>query len=200
MKRITISELLKQPEKMSRFYSDLKSGAVAIIPTDTLYGFAVDSNSPAAVARVYEIKNRSEKKPLILFLSDSKKLSKIGISIDEEQKSLLEKHWPGALTCIFNTPQTHGLKGFKYPSLGIRIPAHRKLLKLIAGYEGMLLTTSANRSGQPSNPDPEKLCAEFSQEIDWLIEDGKLPESEASTVVDLVSRPFKVLRQGAVKI
>lgn len=198
MKRIQIDQLLKKTDRLQEFFKEMKNGAVAVIPTDTLYGFAVDSNSVEAVSRIYQIKNRSEQKPLILFLDSHTKLDKLKIEQTQEQKAILQKYWPGALTAIFPKPECDGLLGFSYPTIGLRVPGHSGLLELLKSYPGMFLTTSANRSGQPSSSDPESIFSEFCQEIDWLIEDGEMAEGIASTVLDMTASPFKILRMGAV--
>ncbi|MGM0598188.1 MAG: L-threonylcarbamoyladenylate synthase [Candidatus Rifleibacteriota bacterium] len=200
MKRIKIENLLTDPELLEKFVSDLEAGAAAIIPTDTLYGIAVDGNLPEAVTKVYEIKNRDARKPLILFLNNFEELKSFKISPDMKQNKILKKYWPGALTAIFPFCFPQKLAGFTHPTIGIRIPDHYFLLQLLQKYPGNLLTTSANRSGLPSDPDPENLFNEFKNEIEWLIEDGVLPEAIPSTVVDMSGQNYKVLRQGSIKL
>jgi len=112
----------------------------------------------------------------------------------------LKKYWPGALTAIFPFHSPQKLSGFTHPTIGIRIPNHRFLLQLMQKFPGNLLTTSANRSGLPSNPDPKILFNEFKNEIEWLIEDGILPEANPSTVVDMSEQDYKILRQGSIKL
>jgi L-threonylcarbamoyladenylate synthase len=198
MKRISIDKLLSDLNLQKEFFADMKNGAIAVIPTDTLYGFAVDSSSSEAVAKIYRIKSRSEKKPLILFLGDLNQLDKINITPDQKQKSILQKYWPGALTAVFNFKPTSGLSAFTYQTIGVRVPGHLKLLDLLKAYPGMFLTTSANRSGLPSDKNPDVIFSEFSDEIDWFIDDGCMNEAIASTVLDMTCEPFKVLRAGSV--
>lgn len=198
--RLHISKLLECPDLWKDFLLSMKNGGVAIIPTDTLYGFAVDANSPEAVARIYRMKKRSERKPLILFLSAQTKMGDLGITTNPNQEKILSKFWPGPLTAIFPTPSCEVLGGFSHPTIGLRVPAHSKLIELLSRYPGMLLTTSANRSGLPSDRNPENLLEDFCPEIDWLIEDGIMAGEIPSTVVDMTSEPFKILRIGAADL
>ncbi|MFZ5952449.1 MAG: L-threonylcarbamoyladenylate synthase [Candidatus Rifleibacteriota bacterium] len=200
MIRITIAELLQSKKKLDEFKQSIAGGGVAVIPTDTLYGFAVAANCPAAVEKIYAIKNRDSRKPLILFLENFENLGEIGIKTDQRQTTLLKKCWPGALTAVLPCPQHPSVSAFSFPTLGIRVPGHKLLLELIKHLPCRLLTTSANRSGLPSDPDPEKFAGEFSDEVDWLVEDGILPTAQASTVVDLSCEPWRVLRQGVVNL
>jgi L-threonylcarbamoyladenylate synthase len=200
MKKINIKSLLTDQIQLKNFFSDLQAGAAAIIPTDTLYGIAVDGNLPQAVKKVYDIKNRDAQKPLILFVENIDKLKNFGIFPDEKQKDILKQYWPGALTAIFSFCERQKLSGFSHPTIGIRVPDHQPLLQVLQKYPGNLLTTSANRSGLPSHPDPEVLFNEFKNDIEWLIEDGILTDARPSTVVDMSQRKFKILRQGSIKL
>ena len=197
--RNPIAEVLASHELFQYFVSDLKNGGIAAIPTDTLYGFAVDGESKAGVESVYKMKGREENKPLILFLNHQKQLAKLGIYISTEIGEILRQFWPGALTAIFQHPSKH-LSAFSNDSLGIRVPNHSDLLTLLERYPGYLLTTSANRSGQPPISDPDQLEEKFKTEISWLFDGGIIPLSEPSTVADMTKWPPVILRQGKIHI
>ena len=200
MKRIKIKNLLEDKNTLNCFCNDMQNGALAVIPTDTLYGFAVSFNSKEAVEKVYRIKNRDSRKPLILFVTNVEELAKLGLETTEEYKRIIQSNWPGGLTAILKKPSTGELAGFAFPTIGIRAPNHNNLLKLLDILPVKLLTTSANRSGAPSDTNPDVIADEFSSEIDWLIDDGVLPCGIPSTVVDFSVKPFKILRQGKVRI
>lgn len=200
MKRVNISQLLSDQVLLRQFYADLDNGATAIIPTDTLYGFAVAAHLPSAVARIYAIKNRDARKPLILFLDRLEQLKQTGFNLTAELKQNLQQYWPGALTAILHKPDHQSLCAFTFGKIGVRIPAHLQLQKLLAGYDHKLLTTSANRSGEPSDCDPANLAAEFANEADWLIDAGVLKPALPSTVADFTVSPPAILRQGSVRL
>ncbi|MBU1109232.1 MAG: threonylcarbamoyl-AMP synthase [Candidatus Riflebacteria bacterium] len=200
MKRVELTQLLADAALLKQFYDDLDNGAVAIIPTDTLYGFAVAAHMPVAVARIYQIKNRDAQKPLILFLEQIEQLRQTGFELPLPLMQRLQQYWPGALTAILHKPGHSDISAFTFDKIGVRIPAHRQLLQFLAGYQHKLLTTSANRSGAPSDSDPEQLAAEFSSEVDWLLDDGVLSPSLPSTVADFTVVPPVILRQGGLKL
>ena len=199
MERLTISELMGSPDRLQAFSEALRQGAVAALPTDTLYGFAADGNSEAGVAKVYRLKGREENKPLILFLDHQERLGELGITPCHEIAHLLRLHWPGALTGIFSLAGKP-LVAFPHPTLGIRVPAHPDLLRLIGSCPNVLLTTSANRSGQEPLQDPDAIEAEFRTELDFLLDGGVLRPSEPSTVISCDRWPPRVFRQGKVRI
>ena len=200
MKRINIKDLLSDKESLMQFCEDMKNGAVAVIPTDTLYGFAVSYNSKEAIEKVYTIKNRDTRKPLILFVNSVNELDNLGLKTTDEYKSKIKANWPGGLTAVLNRPSEGKLSDFNFPTIGVRAPNHKNLLNLLDYLPIKLLTTSANRSGAPSDTNPDVIAKEFEKEIDWFLEDGILPCGVPSTVVDFTCNPPKILRQGKIII
>ncbi len=200
MKRVLIDQLLNDKNLWNEFSISLQNGSVAVIPTDTLYGFAVAADCEKAVARVYEIKNRSSRKPLILFVDRIEELENLGFELKDELPVQLKKYWPGALTAVLPAPAHPQLSAFNFSTMGVRIPDHKMLLEMLRRLPVRLLTTSANRSGDPSDVNPDVIAAEFAGEIDWLVDDGTLPEGVASTVVDFTRLPPVILRQGKIKL
>lgn len=200
MKRVRIAELIADKKLLAEFYDDMTGGAVAVIPTDTLYGFAVASHRCDAVAKIYKIKNRDAQKPLILFLEKVEWLKKLQFDLSAAITDYLLQVWPGALTAVLPRPLIAGLDAFAFPTVGVRIPDHQELRALLADFPGYFLTTSANRSGNSSDNDPQKIAEEFDQEVDWLIDGGVLQPSLPSTVVDFSVCPPRVLRHGTVTL
>ena len=200
MKRIKIHDLLSDSNIINDFCKDMKKGSVAVIPTDTLYGFAVSFDSKEAIEKVYNIKHRDARKPLILFVTNVDELDNLGLKTSSEVKNTIDKNWPGGLTAILNKPNEGCLANFNFQTIGVRAPNHQKLLELLKYLPVKLLTTSANRSGLPSDTNPDNIAKEFENEIDWFIDDGILPCGIASTVVDFTLTPPKILRQGKVYI
>jgi L-threonylcarbamoyladenylate synthase len=140
-----------------------------------------------AIKRIYEIKQRSSDKPLQILIADPKQVELLALDLSPKARELMKKHWPGPLTLVF--------KARAGGSVGIRMPKHDWLLKLIKE-TGPLAATSANLSGEP-----EPLSAqEVKIEADLLIDGGKCKLGEASTVVDVSTDPPLILREGKIKI
>jgi L-threonylcarbamoyladenylate synthase len=198
-KTVTISDLLHEKALLQQFVRDLKNGEIAVIPTDTLYGFAIDGDSCKGARSLFEVKGRDENKPLIAFIDSIQKLKPLGIFPQKDVEDLLEKHWPGGLTAIF--PFSPGpLKAFTNHTLGVRIPNHVDLQMLLTAYPGFFLTSSANRSGFSPLSSPEEIKKEFGNEVSWILDGGIISLSEPSTVVDMTVWPPKILRQGKIRI
>ena len=78
----------------------------------------------------------------------------LGLKAKEECKAIINSNWPGGLTAVIQKPSSGELANFSFPTIGVRAPNHKELLKLLNILPVKLLTTSANRSGAPSDTNP----------------------------------------------
>jgi L-threonylcarbamoyladenylate synthase len=77
----------------------IKEGGVVVFPTDTIYGIGCDPHNDSAVARIFRIKGRDEKKPLPVLAYSIQEVEKI-VSLGKVGRTLAKKFWPGALTIV----------------------------------------------------------------------------------------------------
>ena len=166
-----------------------------IIPTDTVYGLVCRYDSRVAIAKIYKLKNRDRKKPLILLGYNWKALKKFVKITDCHVKAIheLSQQWPGPLTIIL--PASKAVpkflnKGFK--TIGIRVPNNKFLLKLLKECPGQVLaSTSANISGK-SDKSPQK---ELIKKVKLLVKAKKGEMSlKPSKIVEIKNGKIKVLR------
>lgn len=181
----------------------LINDGVIIYPTDTVYGVGASIDSLKGLCKIYEIKERDFKSPLIALLSKVEYVEKIAI-IDEEKKTIIEKlanrFWPGALTIILNKKETVSdiiVSGGK--TIGVRIPDLKLAQEIIESVGGILPTTSANISGEKTPRSFEELSEEFKKRVDIVVDGGKSPLGMESTILDLTKTFPKILREGAIK-
>ncbi|MFC1594853.1 L-threonylcarbamoyladenylate synthase [Patescibacteria group bacterium] len=180
----------------------LKKGNAVVVPTDTVYGLAVDALNENAVNNLIKIKNRPINKQIPVFINDISMLEKIAV-LDRRFFQFLEKFWPGALTVILPAQNTisQAITG-DLNTIGVRIPDYQWLLDLIKDFNRPITSTSANISGDNEMIDPRNITdifAKMSVRPDLIIDAGILPESMPSTVVDLTKKPYRILREGAIK-
>lgn len=169
-----------------------KSGAVALVPTETVYGLVARVGDEEAFKKIFELKQRSSAKVLGWFAADPGDLEGCGVELKGLPEQLIAKYCPGPITII--APMKDGR------TLGFRFPDHpflRELLKLT----GPLYQTSANLSGQPDPKDVSSALEELSGSPDIAVDGGRLPENACgSTVVDATGTEIKILRQGALTV
>ena len=167
-------------------------GGVVLVPTETVYGLVCDWEDDFARKRIYELKGRSENKPLAMFANSADMAEKFGVKLNHEARILLDKFAPGPITVI--APGNE-----KYPTIGVRIPDHEFIRLLLELYQRPLASTSANASGMPNVLTPSEAINELHGTVDLVIDGGTLPsDAAASTVVTVCEVPCRILRQGPI--
>ena len=168
-------------------------GAVAVVPTETVYGLVGRVNDPLCREKIYELKHRDSAKHLGWFVSDTLQLEKYGIRLSGYAALLAEKFMPGPLTLI--------VKKEDGSTVGFRIPDHPQLLSLLREVGEPLFQTSANRSGSPNALScagaVEMLCGT----PDAVADGGEIPsDALASTIVDCTGEFPCIIRQGGLDL
>jgi L-threonylcarbamoyladenylate synthase len=162
----------------------LRAGGVVAFPTDTVYGLAV---LPGFSAAAHAVKGRPQEMPLILMVAKFPQLDEF-VAVDSRARWYMDRWWPGPLTLVL--PAVAG------GTLGVRVPDHPLALELLRA-AGPLLTTSANRHG-----DPPALRAEEAARLPGLagvLDGGRVLAGEPSTVISLLpGQEMTVIREGAI--
>lgn len=172
----------------------LEQGKVIAYPTEAVWGIGCDPMSESAVERVLQLKNRTIDKGLILVGAHMDQLGPLLDSLTGEQQATLQASWPGPITWLIPDPDDTipaWIKG-DYQSVAIRVSAHPVVQALCQEFGGLIVSTSANTSGQPEIKSRLELEQQFAGSIDYIVS-GKIGEqSQPSEIRDLVSG--KVIR------
>lgn len=181
---------------LSSLKEAFEKGEVIAFPTDTVFGLACIFDDEKAIERLKGIKRRDAHKPLPMMCANISMMQEVAVMSDEAIK-LAESFFPGPLTIILKKREevpSFVTNGFE--TIGIRIPDHEGVLKLIEYIGKPLLVTSANISNEPALKHYKDVENSL-KEIDGIIEMDA--ESElASTIVDMTDG-FKILRKGLIK-
>lgn len=202
MKLIDIKKS-KNEEIIKAAVKVLKSGGILIYPTETCYGVGVDATNQAAVDKLMKYKSRREGKPLSVAVLDKDMASKYA-EINELAENLYDNYLPGPITVVSKGlgNVAEGVQS-EYGTLGIRIPDYTLILQIVKAFGKPITSTSANASYKPRPYSIEDLLKNLSQKqqglIDLVIDAGKLPQNEPSTVVDTTLNNLNVMRAGALK-
>ncbi len=171
-------------------------GAIAVIPTDTVYGVVARAEDQAAVERLYTLKSR-EHKPGTIIAANREQLEALGLK--HRYLKAVEQFWPGAVSVVIPCgPELTYLHQATF-SLAVRIPDNPDLRALLA-QTGPLLTSSANHPGEPTATTVEQARQCFGAQVDAYVDGGDLSAQLPSTVIRVVDDAIEVLRQGAVRI
>ncbi|MGN0015278.1 MAG: L-threonylcarbamoyladenylate synthase [Candidatus Gastranaerophilaceae bacterium] len=190
-------------EFVEKLNQTLKNGGVIAFVTDTVWGIGCLPDNKAGVDKIYKLKQRDMSKPLILMSDKKEKLYPYVQNIPVNAKSLMETHFPGALTVILErSEKTPSFITSNKDTVGIRVPANKtfqKLCSLIDG--GVLATTSANLSGQSPALTYKSAVKNIGQLVDIILEDeDEKATGEPSTVAGVSENEIIIFRQGKVRI
>lgn len=174
----------------------LCAGAVAVFATDTVYGIGTGAFCESSIQKIYTIKKRPLSMPLQILVGSVAQACQIAHMPPAVQRVAC-RYWPGALTLILK-PSALGkrlLRGFS--ALGIRVPGHEVLTRLLAACTMPLASTSANVHGQPVLTQQEAVVETFAGQVDYILTDGVLPAT-ASSVLDVTASTPRLLREGSI--
>lgn len=180
----------------------LLEGKIAILPTDTVYGFSgivdIKGRNPFSTDDVIRsIKGRSETKPLIQLISSPEE---IRLYTKDEIPESLSSKWPGALTVICNIKEDSPLSVYS-PTVAFRCPGDAWLRKVISLCGAPIYSTSVNRSGFPVLDEEKEIISEFEKDVSLIVSDGDKKNALPSTLVRLEKDgKYTVLRQGSLVV
>jgi tRNA threonylcarbamoyl adenosine modification protein (Sua5/YciO/YrdC/YwlC family) len=185
-------KLEEAQKSIDRIIKVLEKKGIIAIPTDTIYGLAVDGTDEVGVRKLFDIKQR-EDKPFTFFMSRGE-IEKFAVVA---KKKIIDFFMPGPLTVILRKKPNISLP-LVADKVGIRIPQHDFVLQLLNAFQNPLAVTSANISGEPHLTSPYDIVEHFTGAD--LVIDGGMLYSTPSTVLDLTVTPPVVMRKGTIPI
>jgi L-threonylcarbamoyladenylate synthase len=199
MRRVAVDPDAPQRDAIAEAATWIVDGGVVAIPTDTLYGLAVDPFNSAAVARLFAVKGRDADRALPLVASDVEQVVRQLSPLTPAAERLAQRFWPGPLTLVLAAPVTiaaavTGGTG----RVGVRVPACDVTRAICRAANRPVTATSANISGAPSTWSPDIVEQTLGGLLDYLLDTGATPGGPPSTIVDLVETEPRLLRAGAI--
>jgi L-threonylcarbamoyladenylate synthase len=190
-------------ELKTKIKTTLENDGVIAFVTDTVWGLGCLPTSAIAVKKIYELKKREAKKPLILMSNEIENLKPYVNEINPTAQGLIEKHFPGALTLVMEkSDKTENYITSDFNTVGIRVPNNqvfKEICEVATGH--VLATTSANLSHEPAATTFEQAQNYMANKADLIIEDfGQSAQGLESTVALVLEDEIKILRQGAINL
>lgn len=169
----------------------VRDGGIVVMPTETVYGMAVNLDREDAVKRLREIRGSPDEKLITLHVhSREAALHHIARPVPAAAQRLMRRFWPGPLTIVF--PAREG------GSVGIRFPSHRVACELVLRAGARVGAPSANLAGRPPAVDAASALRDFESKVDFVVDSGPTKFRGASTVVRVGASGMEVLRVGAI--
>lgn len=178
----------------------MSAGEVIAVPTDTVYGLVCNFYNLMAVEKIFSLKNRPVSKPLVAFCKSIEDIEKICTKITDKFYLLAEKFYPGPLTIVLmksNVVPNQLTNGSD--TIGVRIPNYNFLNILLEKVDFPLASTSANLSDSGSFTNADDVFNTFLGKIPLVVDGGNCPLGIESTVIDISTDKFHILREGFIK-
>jgi L-threonylcarbamoyladenylate synthase len=195
---LTIDPLHPSRRKINQAATVIKNGGLVAFPTETVYGLGANAFDEKAVKEIFIAKKRPADNPLIVHIYSLDQLEQITGKIPTKIRSIARDLWPGPLTFLLsrsdNVPEIvcGGTK-----RVAVRMPAHPVALKLIEKSGVPIAAPSANLSTKPSPTSALHVMSDLDGRIDLVLDGGDTFFGVESTIVDMTSEPYKLLRPGA---
>jgi len=188
--------------KVNEAINIIKEGGIVIFPTDTAFGVGCRLDDESAIKKLFEIRKRPVSQATPVLFDSVERIKNYVYPFDSKIEDLMDRYWPGALTIVLKCDKR------KVPelvrgggeNLGVRIPDHEIPRKIIEGVGVPILGPSANFHGEATPYKFEELDKQLIKLVDLIVEGKTKEENLASTVIDCTEEPWKIIRQGAVKI
>lgn len=196
---LVVRDIDKDRDKLERAAELIRSGALVAIPTETVYGLGANAFDEDAVRKIFQVKGRPQDNPLIIHIHNASQLDTYCHDVPDEALMLAEHFWPGPLTMVLkrrsNIPDvvSAGLD-----TVAIRCPDHPATLEIIRLSGVPIAAPSANISGSPSPTEAGHVMADISGKIQAVVDGGGCCVGLESTIIDLSSEPFHILRPGGI--
>ena len=186
-------------ETLQKALSTLREGGIILYPTDTVWGIGCDATNKEAVAKVYQIKRRSDSKSLVLLASDIDMICRYIKEIPEMALQLIEVNdkpmtiiYPGAQTGPYGLAENAVAED---SSVGIRIPMNDLCVEMARRLGRPIVSTSANISGEATPKDFAEISEEIKSAVDYI-----LPAELEKGSTGLASQIIKVGLDSSIKI
>lgn len=178
----------------------LREGKLVVLPTETVYGLASDGLNEKAIEKLFLVKGRPKNNPIMLQVADIEMLKLIVKEIPMTAKKLIEAFWPGPLTLVLKKrPEICSILSAGTENIGVRMPDQPLTLEIIRIFNRPLAVPSANISGKIAPKTPKEVEMQLDgQNIEGLVDAGECKIGMASTVIDLTTDRWHILRDGPI--
>ncbi|MEM6823214.1 MAG: L-threonylcarbamoyladenylate synthase [Verrucomicrobiota bacterium] len=186
-------------ESIQLAVEQLKLGHCIGFPTETVYGLAGDGLNEAAIAQVFDIKQRPSFDPLIFHISEQQDLYVLASEVPDDARKLIDAFWPGPMTLILpKQPDIPDLATSGLPTVAIRCPEHEVAQKVLTLFGGPIVAPSANRFGRISPTTAHAVREELGERLEFILDGGPCGRGIESTIIDCSSDSPKIARLGSL--
>ena len=177
----------------------LRAGHVVAVPTETVYGLAVNALDETAVAQLFAIKGRPDHKPLTIQVGRKQDILNYAKVLDPIEQRIIDNFMPGAITLVLPKRDIISDRISAWLAyVGVRIPAHPDTLELLQSINFPLAVPSANITGEKPAENVAQAEAIFGDKVSYYMPNNYPVGTIASTVVQIVDGKVQILREWPI--
>lgn len=181
-------------EEINKALQALKNGGLILYPTDTVWGIGCDASNPEAVEKIYKLKQRTDSKALICLVADDRMLKKYVKLIPEAALNIIDIS-DKPTTIIYDDAQNLASNLIAEDgTIAIRIPDDEFCFQLCRKFNGAIVSTSANTSGQPTPKSYKEITPAILKGVDYVV------NLHREKTCDKPSSIIKLSNSGVVRI
>jgi len=198
-KVLPINSAAPETDVIARAVGILRGGGLVGFPTETVYGLGAVAQNSTAVARIFIAKGRPASNPLIVHVANATDAERLVTAWPDTAARLTERFWQGPLTLVL--PKSGAVPDIVTaggPTVAVRMPAHSVALALLRAIGLPVAAPSANRSTSLSPTRAEHVLRDLDGRIELVLDAGPTSGGLESTVLDLTTKPPRLLRPGLV--
>ena len=199
------SETKPHPLAIDDVAEVLRSGGMALVPTETVYGLSVavrtSSGVPGEYGRIFELKRRDPAQTVPWLVDSAAALDVYAVDVSPDARKLADSFWPGALTMIVRASSAVPARlAASDGTIALRVSRSPVVAALIQACRSPLATTSANTHGEPAPVSFDQVEPRILQGVDVAVDSGPTMCAESSTIVSCVGGRLRVTRVGALSV
>lgn len=166
----------------------LRAGGVIAYPTEAVWGLGCDPDDEAALERLLRLKARDPAKGVILVAASIAQFAPWLEGLTAAQRATLEASWPGPSTWLVpDNGRAHALVRGDHDRVALRVSDHPLVIALCEAFGGPVVSTSANRAGEPPAMSADEIRRVFDDALDGVLEGALGGLARPSTIRDLAT-------------
>lgn len=192
----TIHPITPQANKITQIALTLRSGGVVLYPTDTGFALGCDLSNKEAIQRVRAIRSLPEGKPLTFLCESLTNIAEFA-KVSNASYKIIKRLIPGPYTFVL--PASRAVPRYaqdpKRKTTGIRVPSNALCSALLNELGNPIISISAKTDNGDTSP--EAIIEKFRRQVDAVVELPDYSFAGESTVIDMTTDDFSILREGA---
>jgi L-threonylcarbamoyladenylate synthase len=149
----------------------LRQGGVVAYPTEAVYGLGCDPSDADAVARLFALKQRPATQGVLLIAADFAQVEKFIGPATADAIARVRASWPGPQTWVLpRSPLTPAWLAGAHAGIALRVTAHPLAAQLCRAFGAAIVSTSANRHGEPPARSAAEVRSAFGDELAYILD------------------------------